>query len=77
MKPDKGRSAVDIPPVLRAALSAAPRAKAAFDALAPSHRTEYVRWIGSARKEETRDRRVLAAVRMLEEGGTQRRPVGR
>ena len=44
------------------------KAKAGFDGLAYSHRKEYARWIGEAKKEETRERRVAKALEMLREG---------
>lgn len=43
-----------------------------FDALAPSHRKEYVRWITEAKKPETRANRVVAAVGMITEGRPRR-----
>jgi uncharacterized protein YdhG (YjbR/CyaY superfamily) len=69
---DKGRAIVAVPPALRTALKAAPRAKAAFDRLAPSHRKAYAQWISSAKGVETRDRRARSAVKMLMEGKTLR-----
>lgn len=39
-----------------------------FSRLAPSHRREYVGWIDSAKKEETRRRRLAEAVSRLERG---------
>jgi uncharacterized protein YdeI (YjbR/CyaY-like superfamily) len=48
-------------------LSGAPEARARFDALAPSHRREYVRWINEARRGDTRERRAAQTVmRLLE-----------
>jgi uncharacterized protein YdeI (YjbR/CyaY-like superfamily) len=37
-----------------------------FQSLAPSHRRNYVRWITEAKKEETRQRRLQEAFRLLE-----------
>jgi uncharacterized protein YdeI (YjbR/CyaY-like superfamily) len=42
--------------------------KAAFEALAFTHRKEYARWVGDAKRQETRDRRVTRALEMLREG---------
>jgi Bacteriocin-protection, YdeI or OmpD-Associated len=42
--------------------------RAGFDGLAFSHRKEYARWIGEAKKEETRERRVAKALEKLREG---------
>ena len=43
-----------------------PAALAHFEAMAPGYRRQYVAWIGSARREETRRKRIGKAVRMLE-----------
>jgi uncharacterized protein YdeI (YjbR/CyaY-like superfamily) len=39
-----------------------------FNRLAPSHRREYVRWIHSAKRPETRERRVRASIELLLSG---------
>lgn len=67
---DTGPVVVAVPPALRTALKAKPRAKAVFDRLAPSHRKAYARWISSAKRMETQDRRAREAVRMIVEGKT-------
>lgn len=41
-----------------------------FSALAYTHRKEYIQWIRDAKKEETRDRRLLKAIEMLQTGKT-------
>ena len=51
----------------RAGLEASPTAAANFHGLAPSYRRDYVRWVTEAKKEETRQRRLTEALRMLEE----------
>jgi hypothetical protein len=43
---------------LLAAFAKTPRARKAFDALAPSHQREYLRWIAEAKRAETRARRI-------------------
>lgn len=57
-----------LPPDLAAALEAAPKAKAVFDAFAPSHRREYLAWILEAKRAETRARRIAQTVAWLTEG---------
>ena len=52
----------EVPDDLAAALAAAPGAREAFDGLPPSHRKEHVRAILDAKKPETRERRVAAAI---------------
>jgi hypothetical protein len=61
---------VEVPAALTAALADDPQARAAFDALAFSHRKEFARWIAEAKREETREGRVAKAVEMLREGKT-------
>jgi hypothetical protein len=59
---------VDVPEALAGALAGDPAAKAAFEALSFTHRKEYARWIGDAKRQETRDRRVTQTLEMLREG---------
>jgi hypothetical protein len=61
---------VEVPDALAQALADDPPARAAFDALAFTHRKEYARWIDEAKREETRARRVAEALTMLREGKT-------
>jgi Bacteriocin-protection, YdeI or OmpD-Associated/Domain of unknown function (DUF1905) len=67
---DEAPREVDVPPALAEALDADAAAKAAFDALAYTHRKEFARWIAEAKKDDTRERRVVEAIRMLHEGRT-------
>jgi uncharacterized protein YdeI (YjbR/CyaY-like superfamily) len=52
------QAAVVVPGDLAAALAKAPGAARAFEALAASHRREYVKWVEEAKKAETRAVRV-------------------
>ena len=61
---------VDVPEALATALAGDPKATAAFEALAYTHRKEYARWIDEAKRDETRQRRVAQAMQMLREGRT-------
>jgi hypothetical protein len=61
---------VEVPDALAMALTEDPEARAAFDRLAYTHRKEFARWIADAKREETRQRRVVQAVEMLREGTT-------
>lgn len=65
---DTEERTVEVPAALERALAGDAEAKAGFDGLAYSHRKEYARWIGEAKKEETRERRVAKALEMLREG---------
>ncbi len=57
-----------IPPYLSQALEADPRAKEYFAKLAPSYKKLYIGWIDSAKKEETRQRRLQEAIDKLSRG---------
>lgn len=57
-----------LPPYIRAALRDRPAARRHFEALTPSHRRRYVAWIESAKREETKQRRLREAIRLLAGG---------
>jgi Bacteriocin-protection, YdeI or OmpD-Associated/Domain of unknown function (DUF1905) len=61
---------VEVPEALAAALAADPGARASFERMAFSHRKEYARWVGEAKQEETRQRRVRQALEMIRAGKT-------
>ena len=54
-----------IPEELSEALSENEAAGRIFGALPPSHRNEYMRWIGEAKRAETRRRRAAKAAEMM------------
>jgi uncharacterized protein YdeI (YjbR/CyaY-like superfamily) len=58
----------ELPGYIAKALKANPEAWTAFESLAPSHRREYVRWIHSAKRPETRDKRVRESISLLVSG---------
>lgn len=60
----------EVPPDLAASLDADPLARRAFDALSESVRREHVRAIESAKKPETRERRIATALASLHDGAT-------
>ena len=55
-------------PEFAAALSKAPKAKAALDGFSPSARREYVEWIAEAKQDATRRKRIADALQWLSEG---------
>lgn len=59
---------VTVPADLKAALAAAPAAAKHFAGLAFTYRKEYVEWIESAKRAETRERRLAQAVDKLGRG---------
>jgi uncharacterized protein YdeI (YjbR/CyaY-like superfamily) len=55
-------------PEFRKALAASRKAGRFFEGLAPSYKRQFLGWIGQARRDETRARRIAEAVRLLEKG---------
>ena len=66
--PRKAPKPVEVPLDLTKALQKNARARAAFEAFAPSHKREYVQWIVEAKTDETRQRRLDQAVEWIAEG---------
>lgn len=69
---DEAPRAVELPDDLAAALDADPAARAGFDALAPSHRKEYARWVAEAKRPDTRERRIADTLDGAREGRARR-----
>jgi uncharacterized protein YdeI (YjbR/CyaY-like superfamily) len=57
-----------LPAYVQAALKNNPTAWRHFEALAPSQRRRYLAWIESAKREETKLRRLKEAIRLLASG---------
>ena len=55
-------------PEFAAALAKAPKAKAALDGFPPSAQRDYLEWIGEAKRDETRHKRIATAIEWLSEG---------
>ena len=68
LRKDDSVPAVEVPIELASRLRSDPQAKDAFEALAPSHRREYARWVGEAKLPQTRVRRSAAAAERLKSG---------
>lgn len=62
---DDAPRAVELPPELSEALSGEPELRAVFDKLSFTHRLEYAKWIGDAKRPETRLRRVTETLERL------------
>jgi hypothetical protein len=65
---DEAARSVEVPEDLAAALADDGPARAAFEALADSHRKEFVRWISEAKRDTTRAQRVDKTLEMLRAG---------
>jgi uncharacterized protein YdeI (YjbR/CyaY-like superfamily) len=63
----QGKGDLDIPRVVKKALSASATAWTNFRNLAPSHRRGYIQWIMDVKRVETRKRRLREAVARLEQ----------
>jgi len=59
---------IELPSFVRKALATDKRAKAFFEALAPSHKKQYVEWVAGAKQAETRQRRAVKMLQMLNAG---------
>jgi hypothetical protein len=68
----EGPQSDSLSPDVAGALAAEPEAKAFFDALASFYRKNYVRWIESAKRPETRSARIAELVKLLKAGKRQK-----
>jgi uncharacterized protein YdeI (YjbR/CyaY-like superfamily) len=57
-----------LPAYIQAALKEHPKAARHFEALPPSERRRYFAWVESAKREETKRRRLGEAIRLLASG---------
>ena len=64
----KKHKPLPVPPDLKKALAADPKAKTNFEAFSPSAQREYIEWITGAKAAETREKRLLTAVEWIGEG---------
>jgi len=68
VEPDTEPRLIEIPKDLMKELKKDREAKAFFDKLSYTHQKEYVRWVEEAKKEETRQNRIVKTVEMLKKG---------
>ena len=68
VEPDTEPRLIEIPPDLARELKEDEEAKAFFDKLSYTHQKEYVTWINEAKKQETRQNRILKTLEMLKKG---------
>jgi uncharacterized protein YdeI (YjbR/CyaY-like superfamily) len=57
-----------VPDYFTAALKKNAKARKTFEDFSPSHRREYVEWVGEAKREETRQQRLAKSIEWLSEG---------
>jgi hypothetical protein len=65
VEPDTEERVVEIPAELKKAFKTEKDAKAFFEKLSYTHQREYVMWINEAKKEETRQKRIVKTIEML------------
>ena len=68
VEPDTEPRVIEVPAELKKAFKTEKEAKVFFDKLSYTHQREYVMWINEAKREETRQGRILKAVEMLKKG---------
>lgn len=68
VEPDTEPRVIEIPQDLMKELKKDKEAKAFFDKLSYTHQREYVTWINEAKREETRQNRVVKTIEMLKQG---------
>lgn len=67
-RPPRFEMPAALSPTIQAALRKQPSARRYFEGLTPSRRRRYVGWIESAKREETKRRRLEEAIRLLAAG---------
>jgi len=68
VEPDTEPRVVEIPKDLMKELKKDKEAKAFFDKLSYTHQREYVTWVTEAKREETRQNRIVKTIEMLKKG---------
>ena len=68
VEPDTEPRVVEVPRDVMKELKKDKEAKAFFDKLSYTHQREYVMWINEAKREETRQNRIVKAIEMLKQG---------
>ncbi len=68
IEPDTQPRVIEIPKDLLKELKKDKDAKTFFDKLSYTHQKEYVRWVEEAKKEETRQNRIIKTIEMLKKG---------
>ena len=68
VEPDTEPRVIEIPKELVKEFKKEKEAKAFFEKLSYTHQKEYVNWINEAKKEETRQNRILKTIEMLKKG---------
>lgn len=68
LQKDTAERIVEVPSELQALFNANPKAEEFYNTLSYTNRKEYARWITSAKKQQTKDRRLEKSIEMLLKG---------
>jgi hypothetical protein len=68
VEPDTEPRMVEVPAELKQAFKTENLAKDLFEKLSYTHQKEYVNWINEAKREETRQNRIVKTIEMLKKG---------
>jgi uncharacterized protein YdeI (YjbR/CyaY-like superfamily) len=68
VEPDTEPRVVEVPVELKKLFKVEKEAKTFFEKLAYTHQREYVMWINEAKRDETRQSRILKTIEMLKKG---------
>jgi uncharacterized protein YdeI (YjbR/CyaY-like superfamily) len=68
VEPDTEPRVIEVPVELKEAFKTEKEAKDFFEKLSYTHQREYVMWINEAKREETRQNRIVKAIEMLKKG---------
>jgi hypothetical protein len=70
VEPDEEPRVIEIPAELKKAFRTEKEAKTFFEKLSYTHQREYATWINEAKREETRQNRIVKTIAMLKKGKT-------
>jgi uncharacterized protein YdeI (YjbR/CyaY-like superfamily) len=65
---DTEERVIEVPAELKKLFRTEKEAKTAFEKLSYTHRREYVMWINEAKRDETRQNRIVKTIEMLKKG---------
>jgi len=68
LEEDLAERQVEIPVYIKQALEANPIAQRYYNGLSYTHQKEYIRWVTEAKREQTRQERLLKMIEMLKQG---------
>ena len=69
-RPERMELPATLPSYIQAGLRKHPAARKRYESLSPAHQRQYIAWIVTAKREETKLRRLDQAIRMLSQGET-------